>query len=126
MSKGEYRDLIAWKKAFDLALAIYRATSKFPIEERYGITSQLRRAGVSVPSNIAEGQGRNSRGEFLHHLSVAIGSLKEAETQILLSDGLGYLSKPQVDTLMSLAKEVGRLMGGLIRSLRQRSLTTSH
>jgi len=68
MPVGKYRDLIAWERAFDLALSIYKETSCFPMEEKYGITSQLRRAGVSVPSNIAEGQGRNSRGEFRHHL----------------------------------------------------------
>jgi hypothetical protein len=76
MPTRDYRDLIAWKKAFELALAIYEITSNFPNDERYGITSQLRKAGVSIPSNIAEGQGRNSKGEFLHHLYIAPGSLK--------------------------------------------------
>jgi four helix bundle protein len=92
------------------------------MEEKYGITSQLRRAGVSVPSNIAEGQGRNSRGEFRHHLSIAQGSLKEIETQILIAKALGYLGDKQAASLMSMTAEVGRLINGLSKSLQ----TTNH
>ncbi len=93
---GDYRDLIAWKKAFELVIAVYRETSHFPVEERFGITGQIRRACVSVPSNIAEGQGRNSKGEFVHHLLIALGSLKELETQLLISGALGFLKSQQV------------------------------
>jgi four helix bundle protein len=120
MPAANYSDLIAWKKAFELALTIYRITSNFPIEEKYGITSQLRRAGVSVPSNIAEGQGRNSRGEFRHYLSIAQGSLKEIETQVLIAIALGYLGEKQADMLMARTAEVGRLVTGLSKSLLNR------
>jgi four helix bundle protein len=115
---GDYRNLVAWEKAFELSLAIYRETSKFPIEEKYGLTSQLRRAGVSIPSNIAEGQGRHSKGEFIHFLFIALGSLKEVETQILISDALGYFKPNQAAKLMTIASEVGRLVNGLAQTLR--------
>jgi len=118
---GDYRNLFAWKKAFELALAIYEVTGGFPVQEKYGITSQIRRAGGSVPSNIAEGQGRNSKGEFLHHLFIAMGSLKEAETQILISQSLGYLCHNQVAKLLMWSDEVGRLINGLCKSLRNRA-----
>jgi four helix bundle protein len=117
LPSGNYRDLIAWKKAFDLALAIYRGTACFPDEEKYGITSQLRRAGVSVASNIAEGQGRNSKAEFRHYLSFAQGSLKEIETQLLIAIALGYCGDGQAAPLFAMASEVGRLINGLSRSL---------
>jgi four helix bundle protein len=120
MSSGDYRNLIVWKKAFELTVTIYRETSKFPIEEKYGLTSQLRRASVSITSNIAEGQGRHSRAEFLHYLSIALGSLKEVETQLLISDALGYIRTGQIATLLSLIAEVGRLITGLSKSLRNR------
>jgi len=120
MPNGDYQDLIAWKRAFDLALAVYRETANFPIEERYGLKSQLRRAGISIPSNIAEGQGRHSRGEFVHYLFIALGSLKEAETQIMISDKLGYLKPNQTSRLMAMSAEVGRLINGLSMALRNR------
>ena len=127
MPNRDYRDLIAWKRAFSFSLAIYQATAKFPIEEKYGITSQLRKASVSIPSNIAEGQGRNSKGEFLHHLYFALGSLKEVETQLLISDALGYLESIHVTKLMSMSAELGRLINGLSGSLRKSwSLTTKY
>src|SRR6476659_1156091 len=86
-----YQDLVAWQKAMDLVELVYGATRGFPREEVYGLTSQVRRAAVSVPSNIAEGQGRASTKEFLHHLSIARGSLFEVETQVLVAQRLGYL-----------------------------------
>jgi four helix bundle protein len=86
-----YRDLIAWQKAMKFVIEIYNVTQQFPREERYGITSQLRRAAVSVPSNIAEGQARFSQKEFHHFLSQARGSLVEIETQLLIARDLGYL-----------------------------------
>src|SRR5579883_1069032 len=106
MTVQSYRDLIAWRKAFDLVQAIYRATKGFPKEEIYGLTSQLRRAAVSVPSNIAEGQGRNSTREFLHHLSMAYGSLMEAETQLLIAETLDYLSPQETNSLLCQTAEV--------------------
>lgn len=89
MGATNYRDLIAWNKAFELALEIYTATSRFPAEERYGLIFQLRKAGASIPSNIAEEEGRGSGNEFRRYLLIALGSLNEAETQILLSEALG-------------------------------------
>ncbi len=118
MKCRNYSDLIAWQKAMDLASAIYEVTNSFPREERYGLSSQLRRAGVSVPSNIAEGQGRGSKAEFGHHLSIAHGSIREIETQILISSRLGYLRQEERKRVLNLAAEVGRLVKGLSNSLR--------
>jgi four helix bundle protein len=112
-----YRELIAWQKAMDLVVAVYQVTLEFPREEAFGLTSQLRRAAVSVPSNIAEGQGRKSTKEFLHHLSMAYGSLCEVETQIVLSERLAYLEPAKSGRVLDLAAEVGKLINGLSRSL---------
>jgi four helix bundle protein len=117
MAVTHYRELIAWQKAMDLAEMIYRATEVFPREEVYGLTSQVRRAGVSVPSNIAEGQGRGVGGEFAHHLRIANGSRQEAETQILLAVRLGYLNDMDADGVLTASAEVGRLLSGLLRSI---------
>ncbi len=112
-----YSELIAWQKAMDLVEAVYGATKLFPKEELYGLTSQLRRAAVSIPSNIAEGQGRKSLNEFLHFLSIAYGSLREVETQILIAGRLNYLTQPEVRRLIEFTSEVGRLINGLANSL---------
>jgi four helix bundle protein len=119
MPARDYRDLIVWKKSLELAVAIYTETSYFPKEARYELTSQLRRAGVSIPSNIAEGEGRNSK-EFRRYLSIALGSLKELETQILISEQLGYIRQGRTTSLMTMAAEVGRLIHGLSRALQER------
>src|SRR5271170_1078987 len=111
-----YRDLVAWKKAMALVLAVYRCTQAFPRIETYGLTSQLRRAVVSVPSNIAEGQARLSTGEFRQFLGNARGSLVEVETQILVARDLGYLEQNQSDSLLTAAAEVGRILNGLLAS----------
>ena len=113
---GSYRDLIAWKKAMVLVREIYCATQAFPKEERYGLMSQLRRAAVSVPSNIAEGQARYSRREFHHFLNNARGSLAEVETQIMLANDLGHLALNDADTLLLKTSELGRILNGLIAS----------
>jgi four helix bundle protein len=120
MPARNYRDLIARTKAFDLTLTIYRETAYFPAEEKYGITSQFRRAAVSISSNIAEGEGRRSKAEFRHFLLIALGSLKEAETQILICEALGYFKPNMADKVLAMAAEVNRLIHGLIRSLRDR------
>jgi len=121
MAERNYTDLIAWQKSMGLAQELYRATARFPKEEMYGLTSQLRRAAVSVPSNIAEGQGRRTTGAFLQHLSIAHGSLRETETQMLLAARLGYLSDKAAASLMKQAGEVGRLITGLANSLSRSS-----
>lgn len=112
-----YRDLIAWQKAMDLVEEVYRATREFPSDELYGLTSQLRRAVVSVPSNIAEGRSRRSTHEFLHHLWIARGSLSEAETQLMIARRLAYISEQRTLDLLGLSEEVGRLINGLANSL---------
>jgi four helix bundle protein len=113
-----YRDLIAWRKAMHLVRAIYDVTRLFPRDELYGLTNQLRRAAVSVPSNIAEGQARFSPKEFCHFLSQARGSLVEIETQILIAQDLGYLSATKTRLLLQQAAELGRVLNGLIASIR--------
>jgi four helix bundle protein len=109
--------LIAWQKGIELVAAIYRVTQTFPKEEIYGLTSQLRRAAVSVPSNIAEGQGRKSKPEFRHFLHNAAGSLMEVETQATIAAVLGYLQRDKEAELLSQTNELGRIINGLIASM---------
>ncbi len=116
-----FRDLVAWQKAMDLVEAVYAATRGFPADERFGLTSQLRRAAVSIPSNIAEGEGRGSHNEFGRFLSIAYGSLREVETQLLIGVRLGYVDEAACKEAFSLAEEVGRLLNGLSRSLDRRN-----
>ena len=111
-----YNDLHAWQKAMDLVEQIYRVTRLFPKEELYGLTSQIRRAAISVPSNIAEGHCR-SRREFVHHLSIAQGSLSEVETQLEIAKRLGYITAEQKQPLLAMAGEIGRMINGLTNSL---------
>jgi four helix bundle protein len=114
--KHNFKDLVVWQRAIDLVAEIYLATKEFPKDELYGLTSQVRRAAVSVPSNIAEGQGRLTRGEFRQFLGQAKGSLAEVETQLIIAHRLGYLPSP--DCLLEHLNEVGRLLNGLINSLK--------
>jgi four helix bundle protein len=102
----KYSDLIAWQKAMDLVAAVYLATANFPKTEIYGLTSQLRRAAVSVPSNVAEGYGRSGRREFAHALSICLGSLAEVETQILIAERLGYLGPESRISMLDLSAEI--------------------
>jgi four helix bundle protein len=113
-----YKDLIAWRKAMDLVTDVYRVTQSFPRDELYGLTNQLGRAAVSVPSNIAEGQARFSRKEFHHFLSHARGSLVEVETQLAIAQNLGYLGVQQAQPLLDKAAELGRVLNGLIASIK--------
>jgi len=115
-----YRDLVAWQKAMDLVTEIYRVSREFPREEIFALTNQLRRAAVSIPSNIAEGQGKSSRKEFLYFLGNAKGSLFEVETQILIARNLGYIVEEDLDPLLNLSAEVGRILNGLLASLRDK------
>jgi four helix bundle protein len=117
MEKKRYQDLIAWQKAMELAKSVYQATQTFPGDERFGLTSQMRRAAVSVASNIAEGQGRLSKGEFKQFLGHARGSVFEVETQTMLATDLGFLAKPQSEKVIELTSEVSRLLNGLISSM---------
>jgi four helix bundle protein len=123
MSIKSYRDLVAWQKGIDLCELIYRASSQFPREEMYGLTSQIRRAAVSVPSNIAEGTGRITKGEFTQSVGYARGSLLEVETQLIVAQRLGYMNSNETDELLELTNEIGRITNGLIRSLTQTPLS---
>ena len=119
-----YRDLIVWQKAMDLVVAVYAVSARFPASERFGLTAQVRRAVVSVPSNIAEGQARDSTKEFLHHLSISKGSLAETETQLMVSIMLGFVVETDMQESWGLCREVGKLLNGLVASLVK--LTTGH
>jgi four helix bundle protein len=113
-----YRDLLVWQRAMELVILVYRVSSEFPRQETYGLTSQIRRASISVPSNIAEGYGRATRKEYLQFLSIAQGSLKELETQAILAERLNYATTAQVEKLLAEAERVGKMLGSLIRSLK--------
>ena len=121
---ASYRDLIAWQKAMRMVTSVYRLTEGFPKHELYGLTNQIRRAAVSVPSNIAEGQGRNSRGEFLQFLGTSKGSLLELETQIMIAQDLGYCSEAQAVPILGTTDDVARLIGGLKKPLQRQSPKT--
>jgi len=114
--KQDFRGLVVWQKAVAFVTELYRATRSFPDDEKFGLTSQLRRAGVSIPSNIAEGQGRLTRGEFRQALGHAKGSICEVETQLVIAQNLGYLKKPE--RLIEKLHEVARLLNGLLNSLK--------
>ena len=118
MALQTYRDLEAWKKSIDLVESVYRIAADLPSEEKYGPCSQIRRAAVSVPSNVAEGYGRSHRGDYLHHLSIARGSLAEVETLLTIAVRLGFLRRESVKESWGLAQETGRILNKLIASLR--------
>jgi four helix bundle protein len=118
---GSYRDLIVWQKAMKLVKDVYQASASFPREEVFGLTSQLRRAAVSVPSNIAEGHGRRTTGEYRLFVSHSRGSLCELETQIMISRELGYLQNVQTNALLASTAEIGRMLNALLARLKERS-----
>ena len=122
MMKGKsliesHRDLVVWQKSMDLAVVAYRLTSQFPSEERYGMTSQIRRSAASIPANIAEGYGRESPGSYAHHLRIAQGSLKEFETHLVLASRVDLISDESIAPHMAAADEIGRMLRSLIRSI---------
>lgn len=112
-----FRDLVAWQKAFQVGLAIYEITKAFPESERFGLVSQLRRASVSVASNIAEGYGRQSTPDYIRFLRMSRGGLYEIETQLLFASELSLISKDDAEQLIERLAECGRVLAGLIRSL---------
>ncbi len=114
-----FRDLKAWQKAIELIVAVYGISKSFPKDELYGLTSQLRRAAVSVASNIAEGSGRLSTKEFVQFLSHARGSISEVQTQLIVAERLGYLDGLTARQMTAQADETGRILNGLISSLRK-------
>ncbi|MGA2251845.1 four helix bundle protein [Terracidiphilus sp.] len=113
-----FRDLAVWQSSVEAALTIYKLTASFPDSEKFGLVNQLRRSAVSVPSNIAEGYGRASRGEYVHFLGIARGSNSEIETQLVIARGLGSGSKELLHESEEFCKKVGILLSKLMKSLR--------
>jgi four helix bundle protein len=120
-----FKNLTVWQRAIELTLAIYKLTSSFPDAERYGLTNQLRRASVSVASNIAEGYGRATRGEYVQFLGNARGSISEVETQLVIAKALGFGSRHLINSSEGLCNEVGRMLRALMKSLKSKSLVPS-
>jgi four helix bundle protein len=117
MGKPHHK-LDVWKRSLRFVTNIYKMTSKFPNEEKFGLVSQMRRAAVSVPSNISEGAARNSRKEFINFLHIAQGSVAELETQILISRNLGFVEPKKVEPLLKELDEISKMIIGLQRSLK--------
>jgi four helix bundle protein len=114
---SSYRDLLVWQKAMDLAVAVYEFTKGFPASEMYGLTSQTRRAAVSVAANIAEGYGRDSTGSYVNFLRTSQGSLKEVETHVLLAARVGLAEQDDAAPLLNNCDEIGKMLRALIRSV---------
>ncbi|MFT3740599.1 MAG: four helix bundle protein [Breznakibacter sp.] len=112
-----YRDLIAWQKAIILVSETYKATADFPKDEIYGLTNQMRRAAVSIPSNLAEGFGRNSKAEMARYANIAMGSLFELQTQLEIAKNLGYLNDQDCQSLTDLTREEERILSAFIKSI---------
>ena len=121
MGTSSFRDLRVWQEAMKLTTSVYRCTSSFPKHELYGLSQQIRRAAVSVPSNIAEGKGHRSDRDFVRFLLHARGSLLELQTQLLIAQELGYLSTADATQLLNVAENVGRALSGLINSLAEKA-----
>jgi four helix bundle protein len=117
-----YRDLLVWARSMDLVEACYKLSRQIPPSEIYGLTSQIRRAAVSIPANIAEGHGREIVGEYIQHLSIANGSLKELETHLLIAARLHYVKEGEIIPALEGCSEIGRMLASLIQKLRQKRL----
>jgi len=115
-----YRDLDVWQRAMDLVIQCYQISKTFPKAELYGLSSQLQRAAVSIPANIAEGHGGSHTKEYLHHLSMAYGSLMEVETHLQIAARLDYLDSSSLQPLLDRTAEIGRMLNGLIQSLNRK------
>ncbi len=118
-SVTSYQDLVAWQKSIELVTEIYKLSRKFPKEEMFSLTSQIRRAAVSIPSNIAEGRGKSSKGEFQQFLYHARGSLNEVETQLIIAQNLGYIEEQELADSFEKIARVGRLLHGLISAIKK-------
>ena len=117
-----YRDLKVWQKSYNLCLKLYRITAKFPTEERYGLTSQIRRSAVSIPSNIAEGYGRKTTVDYIRFLYISYSSICELETQIYLAGDLNLISIVELEPLKQAIAEIERMLKTLIKSLENKPL----
>ena len=118
---SSYRDLIVWQRSMDLATACYQTTKMFPSGEAFGLTAQIPRAAASVPANIGEGYGRQSKGAYVQSLRVSQGSLKELETHVLLAHRVEMLDRKSSDDILAMSEEVGKLLRSLIRALQAKS-----
>ncbi len=114
-----YRDLLVWQKAMNLVDLVYEITKSFPPDELYGLTNQLRRSSVSIPSNIAEGYGRHQTKDYIRFLSISSGSLYEMETQLEISRRQGYVDQEKYDEVISLSSEIERMLSSLINKLKR-------
>ncbi|MGE5605489.1 MAG: four helix bundle protein [Bacteroidota bacterium] len=114
----DYKDLIVWQKSMNLVEVIYRITARFPRDEQWGLVSQLRRAAISVPSNIAEGYGRQTSGEYKHSLCISRGSLFEIETQIILCHRLGFIDENELNQIKSDLLQIGKMLTVLVSKLK--------
>jgi four helix bundle protein len=126
MAIRSYQDLKVWQKAMDLVVESYKLTELLPGTELFGLAAQIRRAAVSIPANIAEGHGREHLGDYLHHLSVANGSLMELETHFLIGSRLSYFKVGKTQGALGLGAEIGRMLAGLVRKLKQLSSADAH
>jgi len=117
---ASYRDLVVWARAMDLVVVCYQLTKQIPPSEIYGLTSQIRRAAVSIPANIAEGHGRKNLGEYIQYLSIANGSLKELETHLLIAGRLQYVKGVEIACALENCSEIGRMLASLMHKLRQK------
>lgn len=115
-----YRDLTVWNQAMDLVIVCYKLTSKLPQTEIYGLSSQIKRAVISIPANIAEGKGRRYLGDYIRHLSIANGSLKELETHLLIGGKLSYFEYKEIQPVLGKCDEIGKMLNSLIEKLTQR------
>jgi four helix bundle protein len=121
MTIKSYKDLEVWQKAMDLVVMCYQATRDFPKAEVYGLASQLQRAAVSIPANIAEGRERKYSKEFVQHLSIAYSSLAELETHIQIAQRLDYIGSDKANRLLEITAEIGRMLNGLRKSIENRN-----
>ena len=112
-----FRDLLIWQRGIQLVKEVYEETRNFPKEELYGLTNQIRRPAISIPSNISEGHIRQHKSEFIQFLSIAIGSLAELETQILIAKELGYISNERMEYLINQMNSIGKMIRGLMKKL---------
>ena len=120
MRVNSYRDLQVWQKATDLVVECYHLSRRLPKNETYGLVSQIQRAAVSIPANIAEGHGREHLGDYLHHLSTATGSLMELETPLIIANKLDYLKERELEAVLLRTAEVSRMLTGLTKALKKR------
>ena len=118
-----YKDLVAWQKGIQLVTEIYALTRTFPADEKFGLTSQLNRAAVSVPSNIAEGWGRETSKNFIQFLRNSRGSIKEIQTQLIIAKNLGYITSEKFEAVTGMSEEAGKIIHGLIKSIERKIKT---